>query len=131
MMSKKCNKKCRESVLRKTYPFLEIVGELDKRSIDKIFKQLGGNKEILNTFKEFSINLNKDNIPLDEKLRKKLKKHRKYFAKLHKCDINRCHPRSRAILNQKGAGILPLMLSALAPIISSIISSAVSKKSDD
>ena len=129
--TKKCNKKCTESVLRKTYPFLEIVNKLDKNSKKKIFKKLGGNPEILKSFKEFSINYSNENIPLKNNLRKKLKRHQRYFDKLNKCNINKCNARHRAILNQEGSGILPLMLSALAPIISSIISSSISKNKDD
>ena len=129
--AKKCDKKCAESVLRKTYPFLEIVGKLDSSSKKKIFKKLGGNKDILNSFKEFSINFNKNNIPLNTNLKKKFKRHQKYLDKLSRCNINKCHPRSRAILNQQGAGILPLILSALAPIITSVISSTVTKKKDE
>lgn len=120
-----------KSALKKTYQFMKLTGQVSPQLRKKLYKQLRGNKDILRSFKEFSVNYNAGNIPLTPQLRKKLDKHSNLLEQYSSVNINKCCEKKASKLNQAGAGIIPLLISALAPIVSSIISSKLSNNQNE
>ena len=121
------------SVLAKTYSFMNLTKDLKPSLRLKIYKQLRGKNvfDILKSFKEFAVNYKAGNIPVAPALRPKLKKHESYLTKLRFCNIKRCCMKRASKLIQQGSGaILPIIIAALAPIISSLITSKIEKSNE-
>ena len=114
--------KNRSSVLRKTYPFLRIVSTLSPNSRRKILNELNGDQDVYKSMREIAINTVKGNVPLSTKSKQQLKKFDKTIHLLNKHRTKSCSCRKRKQIIQQGSGILPILIPAIAGIISSIIS---------
>lgn len=107
--------------LNKSLPLLKIVSKLSQKNRNNILKELGGEKTVYNAFHEIAHNTLKGNYKLSKPQLKKLKPHNNVLKKLCiKSNRNCCKKRKKLIV--QSGGFLPILIPAIATILSSIIS---------
>lgn len=113
--------KLNKSVLKKTFPFLKIISQLPLSDRKKILKHSKGDKLIHKSLRELAYNYLKGNL----KTKKQPKKSDILFMRnLVKKEntSKKCSCAKRAKHLQKGAGILSLLIPAVATLVSSLVS---------
>ena len=105
--------KSKKSVLKKTYPFLNIVSKLPKGTRKKVLKQTKGNEEIFRSLRELAINTKLGNLKLNNAANKK------FFTVYRKIDLTKtsnctCAKRKKFIRNGES------FYAAAIPILSSL-----------
>ena len=118
-----------ESVLKKTYPFLNLMynHRIPKRTRMVILNKTSGNPDLLNSAKEIAVNIKEGNLKLNKSVTKKISKDLKSIIK---CKPKQCqHPGKKhrcktcvhqANLLQKGDGIFSVAIPILASIAASL-----------
>lgn len=109
-----------KSILRKTYPFLKIISELPLKDRKRILKKTNGDEALHKSLRELSRNYLKGNIKTKKKFKKSdLKLMQNLADKKNKTCKCSCKKRSQHL--QKGAGILSVLIPAVASLVTSII----------
>lgn len=103
----------KSSVLKKTYPFLNIVSKLPKKSRDLVLKQTNGDEDIYKSFREIAINSKLGNLKLNKNI---IKKYSPIIEELVKTRTSSCTCAKRKKMIQKGSGLI----AAAIPILASI-----------
>lgn len=111
--------------LKKTLNFLQALTRVkDRDSREVVLKHLGDDKILYDALSEIARNYLKGNINLSTSQSKKIKRHSKVLKELC-CKKNRkCAKKRKELLVQSG-GFLPILIPAVASIISAIISRTV------
>jgi len=107
------NRNEKKSILKKTYPFLNIVSRLPKKSRDTVLKATNGDKDIFQSIREIALNTQLGNLKLNKHL---LHKHMPYIRKITNIKTNQCTCGKRKKLIQKGSGFLAAAIPILATI---------------
>ena len=105
--------KSKKSVLKKTYPFLNIVSKLPKNTRKKVLKQTKGNEEIFRSLRELAINTKLGNLKLNNKASKKFSP---YIEKMIKTKTSNCTCAKRKKLIQNGEGFIAAAIPLLATL---------------
>ena len=81
-------------------------------------------RPVIDALSECALNLLKGSIKLSEKQKKKLKRFKNYLRELAN---KRVSLKKKKLITQRG-GFIPALLSAILPVIGSLIGKAISKK---
>ena len=108
--------------VRKTLPLLKTISKLSKANRNKVLSELGGEDVIYKALREIAHNTIKGNVKLDNSQKAKLKPHTKTLRSL--CTSNKCLKRRKKLIIQSG-GFLPILIPAVASLISSLIAKNV------
>jgi len=104
--------------LRKSLPLLKVVSKLTKENRKKILSQLGGEDVVYNALREIAHNTIKGNIKLNNIQKSKLKPYSRTLKEL--CSTKSCKNKRKKLVVQSG-GFLPILIPAVASIISSLV----------
>lgn len=109
-----------KSILRKTFPFLKIISELPLKDRKRILRKTNGDQSLHKSLRELSHNYLKGNIKTIKKPKKSDYLLMRALAdkknKTCKCS---CKKRSHHL--QKGAGLISLLIPAVASLMTSLI----------
>src|SRR6266496_3997780 len=109
------------SVLKNTYPFLNIVSKMKPGTRKNILKEVNGDIDVYKSLREIAVNTLQGNVPLKASIKKKLKPHMKTLHQFSKHKSNKCSCKKRNKLIQQGSGFLPLLIPAIATIVASFM----------
>ena len=106
--------------LGKALPFLKLVSNLSNQNRRRVLRELGGDKTVYNALNEIAHNTIKGKVKLNKSQSRKLKPHRKILENLCKPTNRNCSKKRKSLIVQSG-GFLPILIPALATILSTII----------
>ena len=109
------------SSLRKSMPLLKGISTLNEAKRKKVLSDIGQDPTIYHALREIAHNTIKGNVKLNNNQKLKLKRHNKTLKAL--CVNCKCAKKRKKLVVQSG-GFLPLLIPAVAGLISSIISKA-------
>ena len=123
----KSGKKFSNSSISKTLPILDIINKFPDSMRRKILKKFNGNPLIHKSMRELSYNYLKGNVKTTKKPNKNQLSYMRNITKKENRTVNchcgkckSCNKQSKEI--QKGGSLLPLLIPAVATIVSSLIS---------
>ena len=102
-----------KTILRKTYPFLNLVSRLPEESRDIVLEGTNGDKDVFKSIREIALNTQLGNLKLDKHL---LREHMPYIKEITKVKTSQCTCGKRKKLIQKGSGFLAAAIPILATI---------------
>ena len=118
-----------KSVLKKTYPFLNLMynNNIPKRTREMLLRKTNGNTDLLKSAKEIALNIDKGNLNVGAKK----KKISPYIKKVLKCNVEECkHPgrakkcstcKHQTQMLQKGDGFFAVAIPVIASIAASLM----------
>ena len=105
--------------LRQCYEKLKFISQIkDEKLRKKLLNRVNDNC-LYSALHEIAINTLKGKIPLNSNQKRKLKKHKKLLINLSK--KTKDNNRKKKLVKQTGGALLPLIIPALASIISSLV----------
>jgi len=104
---------------RKYSSMIKLFPTLDKPSRAAILKHM--NKEFLNCICEICLNLLCGNIKVRKEYKKKLLRYKALIHKLAKKDNTSSNTKRRKLMYGRGFSLLPILFSAIAPVISRLV----------
>jgi len=107
--------------LRKSFPLLKMTANMSKDNRQRILKEIGGDETVYNALHEIAYNTIKGNYKLPITHSKKLKRYNPLLEEFCVTKNKSCSKKRKQLIEQSG-GFLPILIPALATIISSIIS---------
>jgi len=107
--------------LKKSFPLLKITAGMNKENRAKILKDLGGDKTVYNALYEIAHNTIKGNYKMPNAQSRKLKPFKPLLQQFCIGKNKSCAKKRRKLIEQSG-GLLPILIPALATVLSSIIS---------
>ena len=117
----KNEKKSRETILRKTYPFMRIISKLPLNSRKKILSQTNGDIDLLKSLRELAINTKLGNLKMNKKM---LTKNKPYINKLIKNKPKNCCLKKRKNLVQNGGFFLGAAIPLLTALAGGLLGSS-------
>ena len=108
--------------VRKTLPLLNIIAKMNNTNRKRILSEVGGDDIIYKALKEIAHNTIKGNVKLNKSQKAKLKTHSRTLKGL--CTSNKCLKRRKKLVEQIG-GFLPILIPAVASLISSLVAKNV------
>ncbi|CAG2102052.1 unnamed protein product [Medioppia subpectinata] len=108
---------------RRSLPFLRYATKKPTGSRRRILKDLGAEKTVYNALQELAHNTLSGVIPLNPKQKKLLQPHRKTLENLCDCKNRKSIKKRKQLILQSG-GFLPIVLSALAGVLPTLLSKA-------
>ena len=108
--------------VRKTLPLLKTISKLSKANRSKILSEVGGEDAVYKALREIAHNTIKGNVKLNNYQKAKLKPHARTLRNL--CTSNKCLKRRKKLVVQSG-GFLPILIPAVASLISSLVAKNV------
>jgi len=106
--------------LKSTLPFFKIVARLPDKSRKRILTDLSGDQTAYDAIHEIAFNTIKGNVKLKKSQKAKLKKHQKVLKKFC-CLKSKKNIKKRLQLLIQSGGFLPILIPAVAAILTSIL----------
>jgi len=107
--------------LRKSFPLLKMTANMKRDNRQRILKEIGGDETVYNALHEIAYNTIKGNYKHPITHSKKLKRYKPLLQEFCVSKNKTCSRKRKQLIEQSG-GFLPILIPALATIISSIIS---------
>ena len=107
--------------LKKSFPLLKMTAGMSKDNRSRILKEMGGDKTVYNALHEIAFNTIKGNYKLPNSHSKKLKAYKPLLQQFCMSKNKSCAKKRKHLIEQSG-GFLPILIPALATVLSSIIS---------
>lgn len=108
--------------LQKSFPLLQLLTKLSNKNRSNVLKDLGNEKIIYNSLQEIAHNTLNGKVQLNKHQKRKIKPYEKVLKNLC-CNRNRkCCKKRKKLIIQSG-GFLPILIPAIAAILTSLISS--------
>lgn len=105
-----------------TLPKLKKIAKFSNLKRKKALLQVGGNADVYKTLREIAHNTLKGKVKFNKFQKKRLKP---YSGKLEKlCNFEKCKKRRKELIVQSG-GFLPILIPAVASLISSLVAKNV------
>ena len=112
------------NTLKSALPFFKIVARLPDKSRKLILNDLGGDQTAYDALHEMAYNTIKGNVKLKKSHKRKLKRHDKVLKKFC-CLKNKKSLKKRKQLLIQSGGFLPILIPAVASLLTSILSKNV------
>lgn len=105
--------------LRQCYEKLKFISQIKDPKLRKKLLDRVNDNCLYSALHEIAVNTLKGKVPLNKNQKRKLKKHKKLLVNLSK--LTKDNKRKRFLVKQTGGALLPLLIPAVASIISSLI----------